>query len=64
MWVSPIPDRILTRNNLVQRACIADHNFYKDVLIYRKDYVLSKEDKLLQMKLYESKIEVASTKYN
>lgn len=64
MWVSPIPTSYLERNGLVQRACKASNNFYKDVLIYRQDYLLGECDKLFQKKIYESKVEVASTKYN
>ena len=63
MWVSPIPDSYLEKNNLVQRACKAKNNRYKDVLIYRQDYKLGGYDKLFQNKIYESKVEVASTKY-
>ncbi len=63
MWVSPIPDSYLKKNRLVQRACEAKNNLYKDVLIYRKDYTLGEEDKLFQKKLYESKVEVSSAKY-
>lgn len=64
MWVSPIPNSYLERNGLVQRACEAPDNLYKDVLIYRQDYQLGEYDKLFQKKIYESKVEVASTKYN
>ena len=64
MWVSPIPTSCLERNGLVQRACKAANNFYRDVLIYRQDYQLSEYDKLFQKKIYESKVEVASTKYS
>lgn len=62
MWVSPIPDSYLEKNGLVQRACKAKNNRYRDVLIYRKDYKLGEYDKLFQKKIYESKIEVASVK--
>lgn len=64
MWVSPIPDSYLEKNHLVQRACKAVHNQYKDVFIYRDDYKLGDFDKLFQTKIYESKVEVASAKYN
>ena len=63
MWVSPIPDSYLEKNNLVQRACKNGNNRYKDVLIYRQDYKLGDFDKLFQNKIYESKVEVASAKY-
>ena len=64
MWVSPIPDSYLEKNRLVQRACKLENNLYKDVLIYRQDYRLGEYDKLFQKKIYESKVEVAATKYN
>lgn len=64
MWVSPIPTSYLEKNHLVQRACKAANNRYRDVLIYRKDYELGERDKLFQKKIYESKVEVASIKYN
>lgn len=64
MWVSPIPNSYLEKNCLVQRACKTDNNRYKDVLIYRQDYKLGEYDKLFQKKIYESKVEVASTKYH
>lgn len=64
MWVSPIPDSYLEKNHLVQRACKAKNNRYKDVLIYRQDYKLGDSDKLFQNKIYESKVEVASAKYD
>ena len=48
----------------LQRACKAANNRYKDVLIYRQDYKLGEYDKLFQKKIYESKVEVASAKYN
>lgn len=64
MWVSPIPDSYLAKNNLIQRSCKAENNLYKDVLIYRQDYQLGEYDKLFQKKIYESKVEVAAAKYN
>ena len=64
MWVSPIPGSYLEKNGLVQRACKAENNCYKDVLIYRQDYRLEEFDILFQKKIYESKVEVASAKYD
>lgn len=60
MWVSPIPNSYLAKNNLIQRACKAENNLYRDVLVYRQDYQLGDYDKLFQKKIYESKMEVAS----
>ena len=63
MWVSPIPESVLEKNGLVQRVCADQNNRYKDVLIYRQDYKLGAFDKLFQKKIYESKVDVASSKY-
>ena len=45
MWVSPVPQKILERYGLIQRACIGTQRRYKDVLIYRNGYKLTKIDK-------------------
>lgn len=46
MWVSPVPDEILKRYNLVQKYCDVNDAKYMDVLIYRKDYKLTELDKV------------------
>lgn len=45
MWVSPASQQILDRYDLVQRVCCGNKKVYKDVLIYQKDYKLTKLDK-------------------
>ncbi len=45
MWVSTIPQKLLKRYGLVQRASEDNRKVYKDVIIYKKDYVLSDMDK-------------------
>ena len=45
MWVSPTPDKMLERYGLVQRVCEGNKKVYKDVLIYHKDYKLTKLDR-------------------
>lgn len=57
MWVSPIPEETLKRYGLVERSCSANRKVYKDVLIYRKNYVLSELDRLFIAELSESKRE-------
>ncbi len=57
MWVSPAPDKLLKRYDLVQKECEENKKIYKDVLIYRKDYKLSELDKLFISELYKSKKE-------
>ncbi len=44
MWVSPAPESLLLRYNLVQRKCAENKKLYKDVLIYKKGYKLSELD--------------------
>lgn len=45
MWVSPASQKILDRYGLVQKKCVDNKKIYKDVLIYREGYKLSKLDK-------------------
>ncbi len=55
MWVSPVPKITLERYGLIQKACVDNFKKYKDVLIYRKSYTLSKLDNEFITKLCESK---------
>lgn len=45
MWVSPVPEDLLKKYNLVQRTCNMNEKIYKDVMIHRKGYKLSQLDK-------------------
>ena len=55
MWVSPAPKSLLERYNLVQRKCADNKKVYKDVLIYKNGYKLSKLDRQFITELCESK---------
>ena len=44
MWVSPVPADLLERYNLVQKKCEDNQKVYKDLLIYKNGYKLSKLD--------------------
>jgi len=44
MWISPVPDKLLSRYGLVQRKCDENQRIYRDVLIYRKGYRLTSLD--------------------
>lgn len=55
MWVSPASQKILDRYGLVQKKCIDNQKIYKDVLIYREGYKLSKLDKQFITELCESR---------
>ncbi len=55
MWVSPVPERILKRYGLVQKACADNTKKYVDLLIYKKDYVFSELDKMFITELCDSK---------
>ena len=55
MWVSPAPQSVLDRYDLVQRPCVDNDKKYKDVLIYRDGYRLTKLDKEFITALIESR---------
>ena len=55
MWVSPAPQKVLDRYNLVQRKCVDNKKVYKDVLIYKNGYKLTNLDKRFITELCESK---------
>ena len=55
MWVSPAPDSLLERYNLVQKKCVENKKLYKDVLIYKKGYKLTELDSRFITKLCEAK---------
>ena len=58
MWVSPIPEDLKDKFNLIERKCNFNTKTYKDVLIYRKKYHLSKLDNE-----FIEKIKIAKRKY-
>ena len=51
MWVSAAPKRMLEWNHLVDLVCRDEMTEYKDVLIHKKGYKLSKLDKLFLQEL-------------
>ena len=55
MWVSPAPQSLLDKYNLVQKKCVYNKRVYKDILIYKKGYKLTKLDKSFLTKLCDSK---------
>lgn len=55
MWVSPTPQKLLDRYNLVQRKCEDNKKVYKDVLIYRNGYKLSRLDRQFITELCDAK---------
>ena len=55
MWVSPLEEEILNKYNLVQKHCVDNLKEYKDVMIYRSSYNLSKLDCEFITQLCESK---------
>lgn len=58
MWVSPLPEKLLLRNNLVMRKCNIEQKTYKDVLIHRNDYKLTELDKQFVTELCRVKRQV------
>jgi DNA-binding transcriptional LysR family regulator len=55
MWVSPIPQDLLDKFNLVQLKCDFNTKTYKDVLIHRKKYHLSKLDQMFIDRVIKAK---------
>ncbi len=55
MWVSPVSEKVLERYELVSRSCLENKKVYRDVLIYRNGYKLSKLDNEFITKLCEYK---------
>ena len=55
MWVSPAPERILDKYGLVQRTCVDNKKVYKDVLIYKDGYKMSRLDREFITALCESR---------
>ncbi len=55
MWVSPAPESLLKRYNLVQKKCADNKKIYKDVVIYKNGYKLSKLDRQFITELCEAK---------
>jgi DNA-binding transcriptional LysR family regulator len=63
MWVSPVPDKLLERYQLVQRRCVLDNNKFKDVLIYPRGYSFSILDKKFIDKIYMSKNDLSFRRF-
>lgn len=55
MWVSPAPAKLLDRYGLVQKNCVDNKRIYKDVLIHKNGYKLTKLDKQFITVLCESR---------
>ena len=54
MWVSPLPEKLLEQYGLVQKNCACNQKVYKDILIYPKNYKLSKLDKMFISELKDT----------
>lgn len=55
MWVSPIPNHLLKRYDLVMKKCVDNKKVYKDYLIHREGYKLSELDRRFITELCEAK---------
>lgn len=55
MWVSPPPDSLLERYNLVLKKCVDNKKIYKDILIYKDGYKLSNLDRQFVTELCKTK---------
>ena len=54
MWVSPMPKEVLARFSLVQKTCESPKSVHKDILISRKGWRYTDEERLFLEKLTES----------
>lgn len=54
MWVSPMPEEMLRRYDLVQRVCVDNPRVHRDVLIYKNGYRLSELDQRFIRELHAS----------
>jgi hypothetical protein len=61
MWVSPLPEEVLNRHNVVQKRCPGLSHKYKDVLIYRNGYHLTPIDHKFIEELDKAKKEASHT---
>jgi DNA-binding transcriptional LysR family regulator len=64
MWVSPIPDNVLSTFNLIQRRCPHPENSYRDLLVSRKRYRISSMDKSFIECVYKLRDEVSRRNYS
>ncbi len=55
MWVSPLPEEVLSKHNLVMKKCDADVKTYKDVLIHRNGYKLTELDNRFIEEVHKAK---------
>ena len=55
MWVSLVPHHVLERYQLTEKICVDNTKLYKDVLVYRNGYKLSRLDKQFITELCEAK---------
>ncbi len=60
MWVSPIPEEMLSRFSVVQRKCKVDNWKFKDVLIFPKGYQFTALDQAFITQLFKSKEAVSA----
>jgi DNA-binding transcriptional LysR family regulator len=55
MWVSPVPQQILDKYDLLQIPCTSDKRVYRDMLIYHNGYKLSELDNLFVTEVCKAK---------
>lgn len=63
IWVSPVPEELLKRHDLVQRRCAFPDNKFRDLLIYPEHYQFTDLDMRFVEKLYEAKTQVCYREY-
>lgn len=59
IWASPVPEWLAARFGLVQKRCADADNSFTDMLVYRRNYRFTEEDKLFAAKLRATVAEVS-----
>lgn len=55
MWASPLPRRLISRYDLMQRECTDSRRVYRDALICRRGYALTELDRRFIAELHNAK---------
>ena len=55
MWVSPLPEDMLSRSGLVVRKCVNNRRRYRDVLVCKENYQLTELDRIFIEELEKAK---------
>ncbi|NLW12611.1 MAG: LysR family transcriptional regulator [Clostridiaceae bacterium] len=58
MWSAPVPERLLKRYGLVQKKCSENGMYFKDALVYSKNYSFNELDHVFMEELFRMREEI------